>query len=421
MSEGIESWNTARLDELCTKGQYGWTTKASQNGRVRFLRTTDITKGNVNWSAVPFCESVPVEIEKFSVQAGDILISRAGSVGFAVLIETVPDETVFASYLIRFKPKPNIDGKYLAFYLQSPMYWKQIASASSGIAVLNVNAKKLGAIEVPFPSELRDQILIAKKLEHLATQIRSAQARLDGVLQLLARLRESLLVSATSGSLTEKWRLKNNLAEGHWKTIKLKEICREITVGHVGKMVDEYIEDGIPFLRSQNVRPFLFDKKNLLFVSSEFHKKLKKSKLTPGDVAVVRSGVNTGQCCVIPEELSEANCSDIVIVRPGEKLSSEYACILINASSIQSFIRSEQVGVAIGHFNVGSMKETEVSLPSMAEQREIVRRVHSDLRRIAHCEQVALKSKAYLNSLLPAILQKAFKGELLPQRQIVTV
>ena len=44
-----------------------------------------------------------------------------------------------------------------------------------------------------------------------------------------------------------------------WPTVKLEEVCEHVTVGHVGPMVEEYLESGVPFLRSQNVRPFRFD------------------------------------------------------------------------------------------------------------------------------------------------------------------
>jgi type I restriction enzyme, S subunit len=75
-----------------------------------------------------------------------------------------------------------------------------------------------------------------------------------------------------------------------WKSIKLKELCREITVGFVGPMATEYKESGIPCLRSQNILPFRLELSSIKYISSEFHNKLKKSALHPGDVVVVRTG-----------------------------------------------------------------------------------------------------------------------------------
>src|SRR3990170_1071026 len=45
----------------------------------------------------------PVDINKYLLHDGDIVISRAGSVGFSHLIKN-PKPAIFASYLIRFRP-----------------------------------------------------------------------------------------------------------------------------------------------------------------------------------------------------------------------------------------------------------------------------------------------------------------------------
>src|SRR3546814_13465836 len=41
-----------------------------------------------------------------------------------------------------------------------------------------------------------------------------------------------------------------------WREVMLGDLCTRVTVGHVGKMADEYVPDGVPFLRSQNAKPF---------------------------------------------------------------------------------------------------------------------------------------------------------------------
>lgn len=105
------------------------------------------------------------------------------------------------------------------------------------------------------------------------------------------------------------------------RKVILEDVCDEITVGHVGPMADSYLPTGIPFLRSQNVRPFKFDPKEIKYVSPEFHAKLKKSALKPGDVVVTRTGANVGQCCIIPKDLDVANCSDLVILRASKEVT----------------------------------------------------------------------------------------------------
>ena len=68
-----------------------------------------------------------------------------------------------------------------------------------------------------------------------------------------------------------------------WRKVFLEDVASEITVGYVGPMASEYVNEGIPFLRSQNVDFLRIDKQDVKFITPEFHKKLQKSSLSPGD------------------------------------------------------------------------------------------------------------------------------------------
>jgi type I restriction enzyme S subunit len=64
-----------------------------------------------------------------------------------------------------------------------------------------------------------------------------------------------------------------------WREVVLGDLCDRVTVGHVGKMADEYVKEGVPFLRSQDIGPFVINHKGLLHISDEFHQRLAKSAL----------------------------------------------------------------------------------------------------------------------------------------------
>ncbi|MFQ2419048.1 restriction endonuclease subunit S [Aeromonas veronii] len=156
-----------------------------------------------------------------------------------------------------------------------------------------------------------------------------------------------------------------------WGSRLLGELCHEITVGFVGSMTNEYIETGIPFLRSKNINEYDVKWDDMKYVSPEFHKKLSKSALKPGDVAIVRTG-KPGTTCVIPNSLKEANCSDVVIARVNDDLlCPHYLSYFMNAMS-HGQVNAHVVGAVQQHFNVGSAKKLEIPLPSRAVQSEIV-------------------------------------------------
>ncbi len=158
-------------------------------------------------------------------------------------------------------------------------------------------------------------------------------------------------------------------AELEWPLVDLEDVADEITVGFVGSMADEYRSTGVPFFRSLNIKPFRIEKTDLKFISPEFHHRIRKSKLTPGDVVIIRTG-DPGTATVIPEEFEDANCSDLVIVRPSKKLNAHFLAYFINAVAHHQ-VAAEIVGAVQQHFNVGSAKRLKLRLPPRKEQDAI--------------------------------------------------
>lgn len=156
---------------------------------------------------------------------------------------------------------------------------------------------------------------------------------------------------------------------------KLEDICREITVGHVGSMASKYHGTGIPFLRSQNILPFRIKLNNVVFIDETFHATLKKSQLRPGDLAIVRTGY-PGTAAVIPNDLEIANCSDLVIVKPDENINPHYLCLLFNSVFGKNLVGSRLVGAAQKHFNVTTAKKVLIRFPCLIEQDCLVAKMN---------------------------------------------
>jgi restriction endonuclease S subunit len=201
---GTHAWPLTTIGEISAKPQYGWTTSASTLGDVKLLRTTDLTKGSLNWETVPFCEELPSDVTKYLLEPGDVLISRTGvGVGTSGLIESVPFESVFASYLIRIKVDSSMKPKFLFYFLQSPEYWKQISFLKAGSAISNINVPKIQSIKVPIPSLLIQERVIElvelrfSELNHYSKVIDEAEKQSIG-------LRRSMLQAAFTGQLTKE-------------------------------------------------------------------------------------------------------------------------------------------------------------------------------------------------------------------------
>lgn len=175
-----------------------------------------------------------------------------------------------------------------------------------------------------------------------------------------------------------------------WTRKTLGQVCTTITVGHVGSMASQYVSRGVPFLRSQNVRVGRLDFDGLKYISRDFHEKLSKSSLQANDIVIVRTGT-PGAAALVPEDLGDLNCSDIVIARPDHGVDPWFLCYAINATA-REYVRAHTVGAVQQHFNVASARSLQLGLPSLSSQRVIAAVLRALDDKIAVNQRIATTS-----------------------------
>lgn len=410
MSEVVlpEGWFTALLGDVCTKPQYGYTTRASDNGDVKFLRTTDITKNTLNWETVPFCEVNPDNVDKYRLYDRDIVISRAGSIGFSCLLKNPPDNAVFASYLIRFQPADLMNEIFLKRFLESSYYWEQLAEKAAGNAVQNVNAQKLANIELFLPP-LAEQKVIAEKLDELLAQVDILKTRLTTIPTLLKRFRQSVLAAAVSGKLTEEWREAKGL-EWKWRELLLSDITSSVTYGYTASSTQN--EVGPRMLRITDIQDGRVDWDNVPYCEIDEDRK-DTYLLQKGDLVFARTGATVGKSFLIRDTPPDAVFASYLIrVRCNVGNSIEYLSYFFQSNNYWRQITEFSAGIGQPNVNGTKLKNLAIPLPPLEEQTEIVRRVEQLFAYADQIEQQVKNAQNRVNNLTQSILDKAFRGEL---------
>lgn len=167
-----------------------------------------------------------------------------------------------------------------------------------------------------------------------------------------------------------------------WILPRCADLCSRICVGIVIQPTQYYVEEGVPAFRSANVREDGIDPNNFVFIAHEANRLLAKSQLKSGDIVSVRTGY-PGTSAVVPHEYQGANCIDILISTPGEKVRSDYLCDWINSSFGKGQVLRLQGGMAQQHFNVREMRELLVALPDLDEQGRIRKMISSVAEKLA--------------------------------------
>lgn len=469
LEELPEGWVYSTLGDVCEPSQYGYTAKAGATGNYHFLRTTDITKPVLDWNNVPFCTLADEEAEKYLLKDGDIVISRAGSIGYSSLISN-PKKSVFASYLIRFRPL--IYKKYLNYFLSTPAYWEAISEGSSGIAVQNVNATTLSAIKLPVAPE-NEQIRIVEKLEELLSDLDNGVAELKAAQTKLTQYRQSLLKSAVEGTLTQEWREANahKITEtgeqflarilkerrARWEQQKLEEFASkkqtppkdwqkkypepvkpdtsdlpELPKGWVWASVDQLAwkkrygsssktddrSNGVPVLRMGNIQDGQIDYTNLKYLPVD-HDEFPDLLLSDGDLLFNRtnSAELVGKTAIFRDIGTPCSyASYLISVTFCDSYQPDLAAYFINSVFGKAWLATV-VNQTAGQANVNGTKLGELAMPvpPVKEQLEIINQmisekghVQSQLRNV---ELGIKQSEAQRKN----ILKDAFSGRLVEQ------
>ena len=168
-----ESWEWCRWGKLSQSIQYGYNAPAKKNGRIKMIRISDIQENKVLWDSVPYCDIDENCIENYTLKPNDILFARTGgTVGKSYLVKDVPEELIYAGYLIRTRYSNSLCPEYLKFFMESELYWIQIRNSTIATAQPNCNGKTLSNMLLPIPP-LAEQKRIVEKINELMPIINS--------------------------------------------------------------------------------------------------------------------------------------------------------------------------------------------------------------------------------------------------------
>jgi len=390
-----------------------------------------------------------------TVRAGDVLVSMTRPNLNAVALVPGHLDGAVASTGFDVLRAIRILPEWIFNRVRTHDFVVDVCQGLQGVVYPAIRPRDVRRHQLPIPP-LAEQRRIVKAIESYFTRLDDAEASLERVRCNLERYRASVLQAAVEGRLVpteaelaraerrgyetgselitrtckgiaSRWLSKsgkpNSLAgngeglpelpEG-WCWSTWAQLAERVTVGFVGPMKNEYREDGIAFLRSQNVRANRFDPDGLKRVSAGFHKAISKSALRPGDILIVRSG-NVGTACVVPDSLTEANCSDMVVVQGPKAIRPRFGAYYMNSMATARMVQRRKVGIALSHFNTQSVASLPVPVPPLAEQNRITERTELLLSVVDEVESLVARSRDRCSGLRQAVLRIAIEGRLVDQ------
>ncbi len=355
---------------------------------------------------------------------GSILFSSRAPIGYVAIAENeISTNQGFKSFIL----PDGFSSSFLYYYLKliKPVA-EQMATGTTFKELSGAAAAKLPLLVAPLPEQKR----IAYKLDSVLTRVDACRERLDRIPALLKRFRQSILAAATSGRLTVDWRTGFELevlAEkypvsrepseapnipSNWSWVAIGDLAEKVTDGVHKK--PNYVEEGIPFLTVRNLTAGNgIDFSKTSFVSAADHEEFcRRTFPERGDLLISKDGT-LGVVRLVDTDRPFSIFVSLALIKLKDKKFSKYMLYALQSPVLQK----QMVGVGTGllHIHLRDLRQDVVPLPPIDEQHEIVRRVDTLLAFADRLEARYAAARKQVGQLTPALLAKAFRGELVPQ------
>lgn len=407
------SWLSLELGEVIDYGQTEKIEPDNISSETWVLELEDIERDTSRLLKRLTYAERPSKSTKNSFSPGDILYGKLRPYLNKVIYADASG--VCSTEIIPLKPNLAVDSRYLFHWIRHPEFLAYTSQVSHG-----VNMPRLGTEagrQAPFIlAPINEQRRIADKLDRVLARVDTANEHLSRVAPLIKRFRQSVLAAATSGRLTEDWRKH---AEYKTTTVRMDDIGK-VTGGLTKNAKRAELPLRKAYLRVANVysnEVRLEDVLEIGLTESEYE----KTKLTYGDLLIVEGNGSIdqiGRVAMWKDEIPECTHQNHLIRwrRSNQSVVSEFILTyLLSPAGRTQIISAASSTSGLHTLSVSKISTLELNVPPAEEQSEIVRRVEKLFAFADRLEERLSQAQAAVQKLTPALLAKAFRGELVPQ------
>ena len=368
---------------------------------------------------------------KCPVRAGSIIISRMNTpdlVGAAVYVKEDYSNLYLPDRLWQtvYNDEETQSSKYLHYFMYLKGFRDQISNFAEGASssMQSIAKEDFLSINILLPTRV-EQEGIANFLDYETAQIDTLIEKQQTLIQLLKEKRQAVISHAVTKGLNPDVPMKDSGVEWlgevpeHWTV----SFVKYIVLGAKDSMVDgpfgssvntseDYVDDGIPVIRTVNITNNGFYSDNLKFMRQQKFEQLKRHSVKPGDVLFSKVGT-IGNACLLPSDIPEAILSttgSCKISVDQNKIEGEYLVLMFHLMN-QTLMEMANSNVQ-PFLNMSNIKNLKISLPSIEEQKNILTYLEEKLEGIDDLISKSLSFDKLIRERRTALISAAVTGKI---------
>jgi len=390
--------------------------------RLQFL--ADITTGEKDTvdneidGDFPFFVRSP-KVERISSYSYDeeAVLTAGDGVGVGTVIHYVNGKFDFHQRVYKMNNFRKINGKYFYYYFKEN-FKKEVLKGTAKSTVPSLRKHMLQNFPVVFGSE-KEQEQIIKFLEKETSEINLKLVQNQKLVELLKIKKQSMINQAVTKGLDPSISMKDSGIEWigeipeHWETKELKKIIQHgtsITYGIV--QTGEHIKNGIPCIRTSDMKKDIFPKNGYIKTSPEIDVKFKRSKVYENDI-VVAIRATVGKAIMVPDYLNGANLTQgTAKISPNEMMHNQFVLDAINSESSQQRFHAIMKGATFKEITLEMLRNFIITCPPLEEQKDISKYIDSEIKKIDKLISNILSEIKKLQEYRQVLITSAITGKI---------
>ena len=407
MSDLPPGWAEARLDELAEVRLGRQRSPKNHAGkRMRpYLRAANVTWSGLDLTDVKEMNFSEQESEVYELRPGDVLVAEAsgsaGEVGKPAVWKGEIHGCCFQNTLVRVRSRGPLP-EYLRYFLFSEARAGRLGDAAPGVGIHHIGATRLSAWRIVVPP-LNEQRRIVAAIEEQSSRLDAAEESLAAARRKLAVLREGALESAFAGHWT-------------WTTLgEIAEIAGGVTKDAKRQNDPSFVE--VPYLRVANVQRGYLDLSEMATIRVP-EEKAAALALRPGDVLFNEGGDRDklGRGWVWSGEIERCiHQNHVFRARLHDEFEPKFVSWHGNTFGRRWFEANGRQTTNLASLNLTTLKSFPLPAPPLDVQRGVVAELEKRLSELQAMSAAIDRAHRRSASLRRSILERAFRGELVPQ------